>query len=149
MEHPVPNPALEELAALVGEWRVEMAFPADPPTVVRGHVTFEWLEGGAFLLMRAGGIEWEGPSGAVAVIGRDDSAETYSLLYFDARGVSRIYAMGFGGGVWTQWRSAPGFSQRFTGTFGDDGNTIAARWEKSSDGSRWEHDIDLTYRRLT
>lgn len=147
MPPPTPNPALTDLEALVGEWSVEMAFPADPPTTVRGRASFAWLEGGAFLLMRAGGIEWSGPSGAVAVIGRDDAAETYAMFYFDARGVSRIYEMSFGDGVWKQWRSAPGFSQRFTGTFSDDGTTITARWEKSSDGTRWDHDFDLTYRR--
>lgn len=148
MPHPMPNPALNDLAPLVGAWRVEISFPADPPTTVLGRVAFEWLEGGAFLLMRAE-IDWDGPAGAVAVIGRDDSAETYSMLYFDARGVSRVYEMSFGGGVWTQWRSAPGFSQRFTGTVGDGGDTIAAQWEKSSDGVRWEHDFDLTYTRAT
>ncbi len=149
MQHPTPNPALKDLEALAGEWSVEIAFPTDPPGTVHGRVTFDWIEGGAFLVMRAGGIEWSGPSGAVGIIGRDDAAETYSMLYFDARGVSRIYQMSFGDGVWTQWRSAPGFSQRFTGTLSDDGSTITARWEKSSDGVRWEHDFDLTYRRAT
>ena len=89
------------------------------------------------------------PPASVAVIGRDDVAETYSMLYFDARGVSQIYEMSFGDGVWKQRRSAPEFSQRFTGTLSDDGATIAARWEKSSDGSRWDHDFDLIYTRVT
>ena len=48
-------------------------------------------------------------------------------------------------GAWKMWREAPGFSQRFMGTFSDDGNTITTRWEKSSDGVNWEHDLDLTY----
>jgi hypothetical protein len=52
------------------------------------------------------------------------------------------------GAEWTMWREAPGFWQRFTGRFSDGGDTIAARWEKSPDGVRWEHDFDLTYRRL-
>ena len=48
------------------------------------------------------------------------------------------------------WESAaaPDFSQRFTGTFDDDHNTIVGRWEISSDGSTWNHDFDLTYTRL-
>jgi hypothetical protein len=40
------------------------------------------------------------------------------------------------------------FSQRFTGTFSDDGDTIRGTWEKSFDGSHWVHDFDLTYRRV-
>ena len=30
----------------------------------------------------------------------------------------------------------------------EDGNTIKAQWEKSSDDSHWEHDFDLTYTRV-
>ena len=145
---PNPAPSLKDLEPLVGEWSLEILFPADPEIPVRGSVSCEWLEGGAFLLMRAG-VEWSGPSGSVAVIGRDEMTETYSMLYFDARGVSRIYEMSFSDGVWKQWRSAPGFSQRFTGTLSDDGSTIKARWEKSSDGSRWDRDFDLIYTRVT
>lgn len=40
------------------------------------------------------------------------------------------------------------FSQRFTGTFSDDGRTIQGRWETCHDGSTWEHDFDLVYRRV-
>jgi hypothetical protein len=147
MQPQTPNPVLKDLETLVGEWSLEILFPADPATPVRGSVSFEWLEGGAFLVMRSG-IDWSGPSGSVAVIGRDDMAETYSMLYFDARGVSRVYEMSFGDSVWKQWRSAPEFSQRFTGTLSNDGSTIAARWEKSIDGSRWDHDFDLIYTRV-
>jgi hypothetical protein len=50
-------------------------------------------------------------------------------------------------GVWKLWRDAPGFSQRFTGTFNADGNTITGSIESSRDGAHWEHDFDLTYSR--
>ena len=40
------------------------------------------------------------------------------------------------------------FAQRYTGTFSDDGTTIAGRWEIAHDGSTWEHDFDLTYTRM-
>ena len=40
------------------------------------------------------------------------------------------------------------FAQRFTGTFSDDGQTIAGDWEIAHDGSTWEHDFDLTYVRV-
>jgi hypothetical protein len=79
------------------------------------------------------------------VIGGDESTETYCALYFDSRGVSRIYQMSLNDGVWKMWREAPGFRQRFTGTFSDDGGTIRGYWERSADGSHWEHDFDLTY----
>jgi hypothetical protein len=56
-----------------------------------------------------------------------------------------VYEMSLRDGVWKLWRDSPGFSQRFTGTFGDDGNTITGFWEKSGDGEAWEHDFDLAY----
>jgi hypothetical protein len=135
------------LDALVGEWTVEIAFPADPAKIVHEQTSCVWLEGGAFLLMRSAADDPSVPNSS-AVIGRDETAETYAMLYFDARGVSRIYAMSLEGGVWRLWRDAPGFSQRFTGTFTDDGRTITAAWEISADGTHWELDLNLTYTKV-
>lgn len=132
-----PNPALKELDVLVGEW--EMDFTLTPTAQAR--VTFEWQLGGAVLVENMG-------ANATWTIGRDEAVETYCVLYFDARGVSRVYEMSLEGSVWKIWRDSPGFSQRFMGTLGDDGNSIAARWEKSIDGSSWEHDFDVVYRRI-
>ena len=142
-----PDPALQELELFIGKWNVEISFPVDPPGTIHGQASFEWLEDGAFLIMRMGSKD-TGPQFSISVIGRDDSAKNYTMLYFDGRGVSRIYQMSLEDAVWRQWRDAPGFSQRFKGTFGEDGNSITARWEKSSDGSNWEHDFDLTYTKV-
>ena len=144
------NPALEQLGTFVGDWNIEitsMSFDSDPSAVARGHTSFQWLEEGAFLLQHSAVPNTAFPR-ASAVIGPDDEAGTYGMLYFDSRGVSRIYRMTLSGGIWTMWREFPGFSQRFHGTFSDDNNTITAYWEKSSDGSNWEHDFDLTYTRV-
>ena len=70
------------------------------------------------------------------------------MVYLDSRGVSRIYQMTLSADIWTIWREFPGFSQRFNGMFSDDNHVITARWDKSSDGSNWEHDFDLTYTRV-
>ena len=93
-------------------------------------------------------VERTGPPNSISVIGRDDSAKAYSLLYFDSRGVSRIYEMSLEDGAWKMWREAPGFSQRFSGSFSENGTTIRGTWEKSNDGSSWEHDFDLTYTKV-
>jgi hypothetical protein len=66
----------------------------------------------------------------------------------DARGVYRVYQMSTVDGVWKLWRDSPGFFQRFTGTFGDDGDSIGGGWEKSPDGSNWETDFEVTYARV-
>lgn len=144
------NPALERLGVFVGKWNIEitsMSFHTDPSAVERGQASFDWLEGGAFLIEQSEVSATDWPR-SLAVIGPDDAAGTYNMLYFDSRGVSRIYRMTLSGGIWTLWRDFPGFSQRFHGTFSNDNNTITARWEKSSDGSHWEHDFALTYTRV-
>ncbi len=146
-ESSIPNPALKQLDVFVGEWKVELKFPADPPVIAHITASFEWFEGGAFLSYHLGNRATDSHY-AIHVIGRDDSAETYTMVYVDDRGVSRIYQMSLEGGKWKQWRDAPGFAQRFVGAFSDDGNTITARWEKSYDGTNWEHDFDLTYTRV-
>jgi hypothetical protein len=55
--------------------------------------------------------------------------------------------MSFADGVWKMWRETPGFSQRFEGKFSDGGNTVTASWQKSLDGTEWEHDFNITYTR--
>ncbi|HLZ21942.1 MAG TPA: hypothetical protein VKQ30_07460 [Ktedonobacterales bacterium] len=57
--------------------------------------------------------------------------------------------MSLASGVWKMWRDSPGFSQRMTGTFGEDGNTIVVHGKLSRDGSQWEQDLDVTYTRKT
>jgi hypothetical protein len=147
MESTYVNPALADLTLLLGDWTIEIVFPGDPPNEVFGTMTCQWLDDGAFLVMRTR-IDWEGPGHSTCVIGRDDAEEVYSLLYCDDRGVSRIYKMHFGDGLWQQWRMAPDFSQRFTGTLGFEGDVITAKWEISEDNATWQHDFELTYRRV-
>jgi hypothetical protein len=143
------NPALERLGIFVGEWNIEitsMSFRTDPAAVEQGRSTFDWLDGGAFLIQRSEISATDFPR-SVAILAPDDAAETYGMLYSDSRGVSRIYQMTLSRGTWTLWRNFPGFSQRFRGAFSEDHNTINARWERSSDGMHWEHDFDVTYKR--
>jgi hypothetical protein len=91
--------------------------------------------------------EPEIPSG-VAIIGSDDSADEFAMLYFDERGVSRKYQISMQNNVWKWWRDFPGFSQRFTCTVSDDGRTMVGKGELSKDNLSWEGDLDLTYRRV-
>jgi hypothetical protein len=138
------NDKLTRLEPLVGAWTVTVDYRGE--TIDGGSAVFEWVEGGAFLRERSVPIQPEFPSGTV-LIGADDSSETYTALYFDSRGVARVYLMSLDQGVWKLWRDAPDFPQRFRGTFSEDGRTITACWEKATDGTNWELDFDLTYRR--
>jgi hypothetical protein len=144
---PAPNPSIERLAALVGEWRTDINMPLDPPIVTSGRTTCEWSEDGSFLIVR-GSVEHPDFPSLTAILGGDDETERYSMLYFDSRGISRLYEMSLSTEVWKLWREAPELSQRFIGKFSEDGNTMVGAWERSSDGAHWEYDFDLMYTKV-
>jgi hypothetical protein len=142
--------ALEALEPLVGEWKLSAVFDDAPAVDAGARVSFEWLPGHQFLVERWEVPVPEAPDG-IAILGVDPAAEGRFLQhYFDSRGVARVYRMRLEDGIWTLWRDESDFSpldfaQRFTGTFSDDGRTIAGTWEICHDGETWEHDFDLTY----
>lgn len=115
-----------------------------PGTTFHGRASFEWMLGGAFLLMRSEIDEPEIPSG-LAIIGSDDATGACYMQYFDERGVSRMYNVSLDDDTVRWWRDAPGFSQRFVGRFSSDGREIVGNGELSRDGEHWEGDLALTY----
>lgn len=150
MDAAVRPAALARLDVFVGEWEVSADFPS--LGVLTGATsTFEWTLDGRFLVQRSVTPVAEAPDGLMVVAVDGDG---YTQHYFDSRGVVRLYEMEFDGEVWRLLRAKPDFSpldfrQRFTARFGADRDTITGAWEKSTDGSAWEHDFTLTYRRRT
>jgi hypothetical protein len=142
-----PNPALQPFAVLVGSWKTVGTHPMVPGKSFHGRTTFDWFEGGAFLVMHSEIDEPEIPSG-ISIFGSDDATGKFFMLYFDERGVSRKYDVTLRDNIWKWWRNAPGFFQRFTGTIVDDGNTIVGNGELCRDGVTWEGDLALTYTRI-
>ncbi|HEV3312511.1 MAG TPA: hypothetical protein VG815_18515 [Chloroflexota bacterium] len=141
------NPALADLAPLVGRWRTELygaAFLPDPNARVTGSVVVDSIEDGAAIVIRQG--EAESPPAATWIIGRDDGEANFLVLYADDRGVSRVYNMSFTAPDWLMWRTTPEFSQRFEATVQSDALTINGVWKKSVDGgATWEHDFNIDY----
>jgi len=139
------------LGRLVGTWEIEPLLHGLAPG--KGSVSFEWIEGESFLLQRSV-AEWTDPGWAEnaprttqSVIGFDDTTMEITQLYADDRGVTRIYRGTLTEDQWLLERSAPGFHQRFVGILSEDGNTIDGRWEVSPDGTNWELDFPIIYRR--
>jgi hypothetical protein len=142
-----PNPALEPLAPLVGQWRTTGTHPLVPGTTFHGRTSFEWHEDGAFLLMRSEIDEPEIPS-AVALIGSDDAAGTFTMIYFDERDISRAYTVEVTDGAVSWHRDEAGFAQRMVVTVAADGTHLHAQGTMSRAGGAWEDDLQLTYERI-
>ena len=142
-----PNLALQPLAPLVGDWRTTGTHPLVPGTTFHGRTSFAWQEGGAFLVMRSEIDEPEVPSG-VAVIGSDDAAGTFTMIYFDERDISRRYTVEVGDGEVSWHRAEAGFAQRMVVTVAGAGSRLDAQGTMSHDGGPWEDDLQLTYQRI-
>jgi len=155
------DPSLALLNRLVGSWTTEATHPMMPGVVVHGTAVIEWLEGERFLLHRARTEHPKFPD-ALSVIGyigddrvdeatgkvaADAGTRPLRLHYFDSRGVFRDYEASIDERSWRYSRDAPGFSQRFTGTFADGGDTIVGLAELRRDDVHWADDLKITYRR--
>ena len=154
------EPALQPLNRLVGSWVTEATHPAVPGVVVHGTASIEWLEGRRFLILRSRNDHPDFPD-AMSIIGFTDadrvdantdestasSGSRLCMHYFDSRGVFRVYEVNVDVEAWRIRRDAPGFSQRFTGSFADNGDTIVSRWQLCRDDAHWDDDLQIVYRR--
>lgn len=105
------------------------------------------IEGGAFLVMHSEIDEPEIPSG-IAIFGSDNATGEYFMLYFDERNVSRKYDVSLNNNILKWWRNTPEFSQQFTWTFAEDGNSIISKGKLSKNNAAWEDDLELTFTRV-
>src|SRR4051812_45999022 len=84
------NPALKPFEFLVGEWQTVGSHPYMPGTELHGRASFQWIEGGAFIMMRSEVDHPKIPDG-IEILGSDDKVDAYYMLHFDERGTSRKY----------------------------------------------------------
>ena len=144
----IKNHCLQPFNVLIGEWKTVGHHPAMPGLEVHGTAVFEWLEGGAFVMMHSHVDHKDFPDG-IAIFGSDDSEEEFTMNYFDERNVSRKYTSTIKNNVWKWWRNDKEFSQRFTFEVKDNGNKIVGKGEMSRNGQPWEGDLELTYTRVS
>ena len=138
------NNALKAFEPIIGVWNTVGTHPMISDTTLHGRTSFDWHEAGAFIIMHSS-IEESGVPTGVAIIGGDEMLGTYSMIYFDERGVSRICHVSMQSNIFRWWRDAPGFHQRYSLTVSEDQQSIVGKGELSKDGSNWEKDLDLDY----
>ncbi len=137
------DPALEPFDALIGTWATEATHPLFDG-VVPGAITFEWLEGGHFLVQRSHSDHESFPD-AISVIGAPEAGDGLVMEYFDSRGVRRTYGVSLDDGVLRIRRDDPGFAQRFSATLGQD--PFEGRWQIARTPGDWQDDLRVSYRR--
>jgi hypothetical protein len=120
-----PSAALKCLDRLVGKWRHSGG--------VEGHTTYEWMEGGFFLLQRvdlqSSGRQIKG----MEVIGHlrpfgGEPSEAVKSRYYDNEGDTFDYVYELEGDTLTIWGGEKGSPAYFKGQFSADGNAMAGEW---------------------
>jgi len=149
-----------QLARLVGSWATEATHVAMPGLVIRGTTIIEWVEGEHFISIRARTDHPQFPN-ALSILGAmesdhvdertgrlpTDSTARLRMHYYDERGVFRDFEASIDDTTWRLISDSRDFSQRFTGRFGDDGDTILGEWQMRRDGAEWAKDLTIAYRR--
>jgi putative intracellular protease/amidase len=137
------DPALESFDALIGTWDTEATHPMFEG-VVTGSVTYEWLEGGRFVVVHSHN-EHEMFPDAISVIGAPEDGDGLVMEYFDSRGVRRTYRTSFDAGVLRVWRDDPEFAQRLEAAVEPDG--FVAQYQLARTPGDWQDDLRTVYRR--
>ena len=141
----IPNQSLGQLEFLIGEWQTTGSHPMVPGKELHGRTSLAWHQGGAFLIMRSQVDEPKFPDG-VAIIGSDDAAGTFAMIYFDERGTSRIMDVLVNEGTVTWRHDDATFAQCLTITA--DSDRLVSRGRMSRDGGPWEDDLSQTFIRI-
>lgn len=116
---------LQILDRLVGTWQISGG--------AEGTVTYEWMEGGHFLIQRVQLSQHGQEVKGIEIIGRmkpfggEVSEEIYSR-YYDTMGNTFDYVYELEGDMLVIWAGEKGSPAYFRGTFSPDGNSNTGAW---------------------
>lgn len=137
-----PSREHKRLNILVGSWKTEGKVSQSPSTTAMSLVavdTYEWLPGGFFLIHCVDGHMGDDEVKTTEIIGFKASNQLYFSQSFDNQGNTNTYQASLDEKIWKIF----GESERFTGSFSDDGNNLVGKWERSTDSSNWVPWIDI------
>lgn len=122
---PQPNLDLKDLDKLVSTWKVFGG--------AQGEVTYEWMEGGFFLIHHVD-LEHDGQQiKGIEIIGHlrlfgEAPSESIKSRFYDNMGNTLDYVYELERGTLTIWGGEKGSPAYYRGTFSNDGNSMAGRW---------------------
>jgi hypothetical protein len=113
---------------LVGKWKI-----SGPK--LDGYATYEWMEGGFFLIQRFD-LTYDGERHkGIEYIGFDEDTQTLRSHLMEINGGNFTYTYDIEGDTLWYWFGDKGSDNFSHGTFSKDGNTISGRWQwKEGDG---------------
>ena len=125
MSDAAPNPDLASFDRLVGTW----GFSGE----VGGTTTYEWMEGGFFLLQRTRLEHGDHTVIGLEIIGHlkpFDGATSPDIRsrFYDNEGNTLDYVYELEGDTLTIWGGEKGSPAYYRGTFSDDGDTLSGGW---------------------
>jgi hypothetical protein len=121
-----PHPDLKSLDKLVGTWKQSGG--------VEGTITYEWAEGGFFLIQRVdmdhSGHKIKGMEiiGHLQLFGEEPSQDIKSRFYNFLDGMTLDYVYEMDGDMLTIWGGERGSPAYYRGTLNADGNTLTGGW---------------------
>jgi Protein of unknown function (DUF1579) len=146
LTHTWQNPALglEALSRWLGKWHTEgqqLESPLGPAAPFVAVETFEWLDGGRFMVHRLDGKLGLSPAACVEMIGKNAQGELFAQTFYNDGNIKdwRLSEAGESlilNGTWSKG-SDETFQLRYTARFEEAGNTIVGKWEQSRDGQAW------------
>ena len=125
-ERPKPNADLNGLQKLIGTWKQSGG--------VNGEISYEWMDGGFFLMQRVDLEQYGLPIKGVEIIGHlqpfgeAPSDEIRSRFYSSLDGMTLDYVYEVEGDTLTIWGGEKGSPAYFKGQFSDDGDTLSGSW---------------------
>jgi hypothetical protein len=129
---PEPNPDLRSLDRLAGTWNV-----AGPE--IQGRVTFEWMEGGFFLIQHIDVDHAGRRIKGIEIIGherrfRAEPSEDIKSRVYSNTGDTLDYVYELEGDILTIWGGEKGSPAYYRGTFSEDGDTLTGAWHYPGGG---------------
>lgn len=143
-----PNPALKALNIMVGTWDLK-GHDLSTREEVHGRSTFEWLEGGFFMVHRFH-FDYAGRAIAgIELIGYNEQSRQLKTHVYSTDGPEPLeYTWELDDKTFTNWFGEAGADDHYKGQFSEDKNTLTGQWgwpgggyeatmkKRAGDGSR-------------
>ncbi len=122
---PEPDPDLKSLDRLVGSWEISGG--------AQGKTTYEWMEGGFFLIQHVDLEQYGQKIKGIEIIGHErqfgaEPSEDIKSRFYSSTGDTLDYVYELDGDTLTIWGGEKGSPAYYQGKFSDDGNTMTGAW---------------------